>query len=644
MFKEESGAERGDISLEKILEPADVLLVVSPTTGIFQPLLGVHLLQAECRHKGIDTRVLYANLAYSSLIGVDLHKNISRDQHLLLGERIFAYAAFGLPSVSIARWRHRFLDPAWVPDHLWQVLPGVNSQPIPEPVVPFREWLPQVDLENLETLTGQWLGTLARQIAAKGFPIVGCSTTLGGLVPAVALLQAVKRADPRVVTILGGALCETGLVEGIHSLEAGVDYVFYGEGDITFPVVARQILTGRLPEERIIEGRTVDDLDSLQLPDYREYVAQRETFYPHWRSGSNRYVLPFETSRGCRYSQCTFCGFNGKRNVFRRRSAGAIVRDLSWLVERHGINSVYMCDRMMPLEYFTALHPRLATETAGVNIFYHIGADLRLDQVLSLKEAGIRQLQPGIESLSPSLLRRMHKPCTARGNIALLRYARSVGIYLEWLLLFGFPGDRIGEYDEMLRLLPLIRHLQPPRDMAPLVLCRLSRYHMSPQAFGITDLQPAAAVKETLPPQADLERLAYYFSARYPSQSRENPSVIQALWQQYREWRRAWSLYETFPLDILLPCLHLTRKTSHLYVLEDSRGLPARPGRLEVDRHRAGLLLVARPLEAAAAEDVQWAVDAGLAVVMESWLVPLVTADPDLLQEFENLESAGVER
>jgi ribosomal peptide maturation radical SAM protein 1 len=636
----EAGGKAGPHYLGEILEPADILLVVSPLAMTFAPLLGLHLLQASCREAGIGSRVFYANLLYSNLLGADLHRILSIDDRLFLGERLFAAAAFNDLSLSISRSSHKFADLLWVPDHLWQDIRHLENPGVPAPVVAFREWLGTLDLEYLVALTTDWLRALARQIVDIGFPIVGCSTA-GGLVSAIALLHSIKSADPGVITLLGGACCEAEMAEGILSLGTDIDYIFSGEGEITFPGLARQILAGRLPGEKIVYGREVTDLDSGPLPDYRDYGQQREHFDPRWSSLNGSYWLPFETSRGCWYGKCTFCGVKGKRNVYRRRSPDTIIGHLKALVQRHGLDLILMNDIMMPSQYFETLLSRLSAEIPALKMFYEATAHLGLDQVLALRQAGVIEVQVGIESLSPTLLRRLAKPCTVQGNIALLRYARSTGIKIRWNILFGLPGDRISEYEEMLRLLPLIRHLEPPVQLVPLMLSRYSRYHSSPEAFGIANIRPAEVYRDILPPHADLDKIAYYFSADFPCQSRQNPAMINALWTEYQEWQRAWANYRKIPLEMFLPGFQVVRKSPDLYVLEDSRGLPGRQGRREINRHQAGLLLAARPLESVTDDDVRWALDSGGAVVMESWLIPLATAEPALILEFERASGSG---
>ena len=630
MFIKKTKGEVGHIPLDGIMEPSDVMLVVSPLTEINVPLYPLHLLQASCRDAGINTSIFYSNIIYSNLIGQGLHKVISVDYHLLLGEQIFAVAAFNLPSASITRRTHKFSDPAWMPDHVWQV----KDPKVPEPAATFRKWLDTVDLEYLESLTTDWVRAFARQIVNIGFRIVGCSTTLGGLVPAVALLNCIKKADPGVITIIGGALCEAEMAEGILSLNTNIDYIFSGEGEITFPALVKQILRGHLPEKKIIYGEEVIDLDTTPLPDYHDYLKQKEKLNLHWSPGKNKHVLPFETSRGCWHGKCTFCGLNGKKNLYREKSPDKVIQTIKALVERHGMNILIMNDTMMPAQHFDTLIPRLSFEIPAIKIIYEVGADLTLDQVLSLKNTCF-MLKTGIESLSPSLLKRIHKPYTVRKNIALLRYARSAGIKVIWSLLFGTPGDQTNEYEEMLHLIPLLRHLQPPNEMYPLVLFRFSKYQRSPEMFGITNLRPAGIFKETFPSHADVDKATYYFTADFPSQSRENPAIITALWEAIQEWRSAWDAYNAIPLDIMLPNLQVIRKTTDRYILEDTRGLPGGKKRIEIGREEASLLLVARPLEAAPEIKVRWAVEAGLGVIMESWFIPLASAEPSLLKEFE---------
>ncbi|MCP4216227.1 MAG: hypothetical protein GY765_16385, partial [bacterium] len=201
------------------------------------------------------------------------------------------------------------------------------------------------------------------------------------------------------------------------------------------------------------------------------------------------------------------------------------------------------------------LPDRLAEEIRPLTIFYHTKPDLTLKEILALKKGGITDIQPGTESLSLALLRRMHKPTDVRKNINTLRYGRSAGLKVGWNLLFGFPGDQVSDYRDMIDLLPFIRHLEPPKDMLPMVLCKNSRYYNSPGEYGITRLRPGEVYRDILPPQSDLFNIANLYASDFPSQSRENPGVLMELWEEFRQWISAWSTFESMELEMFLPIL-----------------------------------------------------------------------------------------
>jgi hypothetical protein len=284
--------------------------------------------------------------------------------------------------------------------------------------------------------------------------------------------------------------------------------------------------------------------------------------------------------------------------------------------------------------YLKTLFPRLAAEIPSIRLIFEIKANLTPDQLQTIQEAGATLIQPGIESLSPSLLRHMDKGVTVRENIALLRFARSINLNLKWNLLFGFPGDQSIEYEKMLSLLPLIRHFQPPDRMISVRICRFSRYHRSSEAFGISNLRPAEVQKDVLPGHVEPDKLATLFAGDYDAGSFENPGLIYALYKEFKVWRNLWVSYNTLPLISQLPTLHLSRKTSDEFVLHDTRNIPGRPEKLILDKKKANLILVARPWHDS--PEFQWAIDAKLGVVLDSWFIPLATAEPTLLREFED--------
>lgn len=620
-----------DLFFEGSVEGGDVLLLVSPLVATRMPFLGLHLLQSASQQAGITAHILYLNLLFSTIIGRALHFGITHEQFLFLKELLFASSAFGRSAMGGCK--EKFLNSAFIENYGSKKKSDLTFLQVPEVFAPLLKWFDTVDWEYLESQATNFVQSTAQRISRMGYRVVGCSTTLGGLVPAIALLNTIKKENSNMITVIGGALCEGDMAEGIISLKTGVDYIFSGEGELTFPDFIKQILNNQKPKEKIIHGEPVKDLDTTPTPDYWHYFDQLKKLSTD-RPFTECSGIPYETSRGCWYGKCTFCGYFGKNNFYREKSPGKVIGDIKGFIDQYGDNTIFMADSIMPFHYIETLLPRISKEISSINILYEVKANLTLEQVLSLKRAGVNQIVPGIESLSPSLLKRMRKGVTVRENIALLRYARSLKLSLFWHLLFGFPGDKIKEYEEMLKLLPLIRHLPPPKLMLPLRICRFNKYQMHPEMFGISNLRPIELYKYILPPHTDLGKIAYYFAGVFRTQSYENTEIIISLAKEFQEWKRTWASYEEMaPLEIILPTLHITRKCENEYILEDTRGLPGRSKRMVVDREQASILLVPRPMDSTT--DYQWAVDAQLGVLMDSWYIPLATAEPELLQEFE---------
>jgi hypothetical protein len=285
-----------------------------------------------------------------------------------------------------------------------------------------------------------------------------------------------------------------------------------------------------------------------------------------------------------------------------------------------------MTDSIMPYTYFKTLLPRLAGEFLGVAIFYEQKANLSLPQVLALKRAGITGIQPGIESLSTRLLTLMRKGVQARQNLMLLRYARAVGLYLDWLLLWGFPGDDVEAYEETLAIIPLLHHLQPPCAMVHLSIDRFSPYFSKPTEFGLRNVQPLKGSYDFLPKAAAVERIAYYFTAEYRCGAHDHPDVIHTLWQEMARWQAAWRHKCGAPHEDL----KLFRKRGS-YVLVDTRGLWRKKRSYSLDETEASSLVISRPYSGSGLET--WALREKLAVTVDGWFVPLAVAEPEILLE-----------
>jgi hypothetical protein len=282
----------------------------------------------------------------------------------------------------------------------------------------------------------------------------------------------------------------------------------------------------------------------------------------------------------------------------------------------------------MPYSYFQSLIPRLGSEVPGLHLFYEQKANLTLEQVVALRDSGVKLIQPGIEALSTSLLKRMDKGVTARQNVALLRYARSAGLGMNWNLLYGFPGDKEDEYAGTLQLIKQMHHLQPPTDLCRLSIDRFSPYHFATQRYGIESITPMPSYASILPETADVSRIAYHFLGNYDSGILRNELLLSELESEVGRWKRTWR-----DKDVLPPMLSVVAISAEDFMVIDTRRLEGKSSVMFLNAEDAAAALVPSPIEKDNAHQRE-ARARLLAIEYEGWHVPLATVVPSVLAQW----------
>jgi len=272
------------------------------------------------------------------------------------------------------------------------------------------------------------------------------------------------------------------------------------------------------------------------VPDYDDFSAALE------ENATAAEVTPvylLETSRGCWWGakhHCTFCGLNGGAMAFRSKSVDRVIEEIRHLADRYGAETLSVVDNILDMRYFRTLLPRIVEEEIDVSLFYEIKANLTHEQVAQLWAAGIRHVQPGIESMSDHVLTLMRKGTTALQNVQLLKWCRELGVVPEWNLLYGFPGEYAADYDAMLPVLEAIQFLDPPCACGPVRLDRFSPFHEDPASFGMVDVRPLAPYRYLYPFADDsLARIAYYFDFGY-ADGREPERYARPVIEYVQEW------------------------------------------------------------------------------------------------------------
>jgi ribosomal peptide maturation radical SAM protein 1 len=215
------------------------------------------------------------------------------------------------------------------------------------------------------------------------------------------------------------------------------------------------------------------------------------------------------------------------------------------LTSTWGAKRFALADNIMPLSFLRDVLPALTQWKGGPKLFYEVKSNLREEQLHAMLNAGIDAIQPGIESFSTHVLRLMRKGVSGLQNLVLLRTCRSLGIRVGWNYLYGFPGEELEDYENVLPLVPKIEHLDPPTGCNKLLIDRFSPYFNTPDEFGIKDVAPRRNYYGLYPRTAPVADIAYHFSGQYSTPllaSEESLSKLRtavALWiEQWRPQRR----------------------------------------------------------------------------------------------------------
>ena len=372
-------------------------------------------------------------------------------------------------------------------------------------------------------------------------------------------LRSERATPPRVV--FGGAACVGDRAEAMLASFPEVDVVCHTEGEgVIVPLV--QALRGERPLAEVPgiayrEGGHVhrtapppllEELDALPLPAYDDYFAQLAASAWHDEAPE----LFFEASRGCWWAEkkpCRFCGMHASCRPFRSKSAARVEREIVTLHRAFpSARHLMATDNVLALDSFDQLLPRLAElgpETLGdrpLRLFWEVRPNLRREQVVRLRRAGVHAILVGIESFDDDLLRRMNKGTSALQNVQVLKWAAEQGMHVVYNLLVRLPGESRRSYEEMTELVPTLSHLPPPNDVHEMVLMRDSVYFARPEAFRITHIRPKRYYETLFPGDREARaRLAHNFSFRSPGLDAEAPAVARTrLAAACHRWRASW--------------------------------------------------------------------------------------------------------
>ncbi|MEM7349868.1 MAG: RiPP maturation radical SAM C-methyltransferase [Acidobacteriota bacterium] len=547
-FDHAAASPVGTVSGDPSRRAADVVLVSMPFAPLLQPSLGLSLLQAALPEQ--QTKILYFTQPLARQIGVPLYQAITDGfphSESLLGEWLFSPVLFDHHAFNTSSYCDEVLrvnNRRWVAAS--ETDPRVASL-VPEATID--------DLLAIRQQTSCFVDACVDEVLRHQPQVVGLTSVFQQHIPSLALARRLRQRAPQIGLVLGGANCEGRMGVEVARQFDFLDGVVSGEGEAVWPTLVERLLADRtldgLPgvytsanaarfsSGAVPNAQSTEPLDDLPTPHF-------DDFFEQWHAadlgGTLQPRLLFESARGCWWGEkqhCVFCGLNGTSMAFRSKSAERALNELVALRQRYPGRTIAAVDNILDMRYFRDLLPRLADYGGDFDLFYEVKANLRKDQIHRLAAAGIRRIQPGIESLSDAVLALMRKGVTALQNIQLLKWCQELGVFPSWNLLWGFPGEAPEEYAQMADLMPLLTHLPPPIGTSRIQLERFSPGFFDGQRLGFANIRPLPAYRHLYPlPAAAVHGLAYYFAFDYRD-DRDVKSYTRDVARQAVAWQQA---------------------------------------------------------------------------------------------------------
>ena len=390
------------------------------------------------------------------------------------------------------------------------------------------------EIVSVKNMVNDFLEYCVMEILDSKPSVAGFSSNYGQQLSSLCLAEKIKKQSPEIFILFGGCNCEGVMGAEIIKNFPSVDAVVSGEGEPVFSEIVQRVLSGKsisdihgvytkdnIKKINYVNTLPVTDMDSLPCPDY-------DDFFEQWNNSSlsknpdiinNKYYRPvihFETSRGCWWGEkkrCTFCGY-GQDIHFRSKHPGRALEEFSYLTEKYPEFIVVHVDNIVDMKYFKDFLPYIKSNKL---LLHHVKANVTKEQLQIVSARVQNHLQPGIESLSTGVLKLMRKGVTSLQNIQFLKWAREFNIDVHWNLLWGFPGESSEDYRIMSELIPILSHLEPPKDHGSIYVSRFSPYFENPEDFGFSELIPYGAYRYIYPSLTEeaIKNIAFFFTFNY---------------------------------------------------------------------------------------------------------------------------------
>ena len=293
-----------------------------------------------------------------------------------------------------------------------------------------------------EFVMGTKAEVIVEQILAQSPKLVGFGVYIWNVEEITTVIGILKSAAPHVKIVLGGP--EVSFKDDLPPVAGFADHIITGQADVSFAKLAKQLLDGPKPLQKIFAGEGFD-LDDLVLP-YDFYTAE---------DIAKRYLY-VEASRGCPF-KCEFClsSLDKTADPF---NLEAFLAQMQSLYER-GARMFKFVDRTFNLNINTSLKIldfflEKIEQSPNDPVFAHFELvpdhlPEKLKAAIVKFPAGTLQFEIGIQTFNPEVqtrISRRQNDQKAEDNIRWLVTQSQAHMHVD--LIAGLPGESLASFGQ----------------------------------------------------------------------------------------------------------------------------------------------------------------------------------------------------
>jgi radical SAM superfamily enzyme YgiQ (UPF0313 family) len=318
---------------------------------------------------------------------------------------------------------------------------------------------------EIQSIISPYLLKYALQILKSKAKIIGFSVLSTNILPTLNLIRILKQKRPELTIILGGPLVTR--YEGAPWVieQVGVDFIIPDEGEETCLELIQALQQNKTNFEDIkglIYKNNLEVIDTGK----RELISNiNEIPYPNYQffplEKYKDYKIPLLGSRGCIF-KCSFCSETILWKRYRFRSAENIIDEMKHHIKNYQNRYFYIVDSLINGNMKELISMCEMIIDQGLEVKWGGKASVRIQMSKEIIElmakAGCTDLQYGIESGSPKVVRDMRKGFTIPIAKQVLKDTYDAGIQTSCFFLIGFPTESEKNYQETKSFLNEIQH------------------------------------------------------------------------------------------------------------------------------------------------------------------------------------------